>query len=304
MRTSFDPAHPRGATLGAGAPNATGSAPSKPTDRELRQTAETRLASFIVHDAPGDFGPCDGLSNPVLFRTQPGDASPIDLSDVRQDLNEDCFVLAPLGALTRTEAGRTLIQNMVAENRNASGEVVSYTVTLHRPEQPHTEVKVTVDAQFECGHARARRDGDSSEVWPLVIEAAYAKFTGGYRSIQRGFASVAMTILTGKSPEIFSPHRYDAQQLKTDLARGKIVVFDTAPIGRVSCQFPPGSSAPLQAGAYNLFTRHSYAAIGTEERNGKQYVVLHNPWNTDEPDAIPFDELGAWFDAIHVGSVP
>jgi hypothetical protein len=315
MRTSFDPTRPSGTSLGGADENNTTGLPPELSERALRKESEWRLSHYILEGGVKEFGPCDALPNPVLFRTEPGDASPVDLSDVRQNLNEDCFLLAPLGALTRTEAGRALIQNMVTENRNERGEVVSYTVKLHEPTsnwmrgEGFKEVNVTVEPQFECGHAKARRDGNSSEIWPVVIEAAYAKLVGGYDQIQRGNAAKAMLILTGNVPDTFGlgwlSRGYDAERLKSDLAAGHVVVFDTRDnVTALSSQFPEEVQDLLYLpGAYNLYAAHSYVAIGTEEHDGKEYVLLHNPWNHDEPQAVPFDDLRAYFKAIHVGRV-
>jgi Calpain family cysteine protease len=289
MRTSFEPARPSGIPLGARGQAGTSDPPPEARGRDLRLAADARLDAFV----------CE-VPHPALFRTQPGDASPIDLSDVQQGKYADCFFLAPLGALTRTEAGRALIRHMISENRDPSGKVVSYTVTLHETHaswlraEGFKEVRVMVDARFDCFHARERNDGDASEVWPLVIEAAYLKLTGGDRRMTGGDAGTAMLVLTGKLPDSFGLHwysrRYDAEALKADLAGGKIVVFDT--------------KSDIERGPYNLVGRHSYAVVGTEERDGKQYVLLHNPYNTDEPRPVPFDGLRDYFNAIHVGRVP
>jgi hypothetical protein len=288
MRTSFDPTRLSGIPLGSPGRDGTSDPPPEARGRDLRVAADARLDAFL----------CE-VPHPALFRTQPGDASPIDLSDVQQGNYADCFLLAPLGALTRTEAGRALIRNMITENRDASGKVVSYTVTLHETHsswlraEGFKEVRITVDARFDCFHARERQDGDSSEVWPLVIEAAYMKLTGGDRRMTGGDAGTAMLVLTGKLPDSFGLHwysrSYDAAALKADLAGGKIVVFDTRD--------------DIEADPFDLVPHHSYAVIGTEERDGKAYVLLHNPYNRDEPRPVPFDALRDYFKAIHVGRV-
>jgi hypothetical protein len=309
MRTSLDPTHSSVATYDIPGPNDVKAALPKLTDRDEREVAEARVAAYLFEGGHTEFGPCDYPLHPTLFRKQPGDVSLIDQADVRQDRLGDCFLLAPLAALTRTAEGRALIQNMVSENRDENGALVSYTVTLHTPRWPHVETKVTVAPTFECGHAKTRRDGDSAEVWPMVIEAAYAKLVGGYAEIQGGFTGVAMTILTGRSAEWIGlsglSRGYNAERLKRDLAAGKMVVFDTRDdLEPATCQLPPDlQDKPHLQGAYNLYPGHAYVAIGTEERDGKQYVRLHNPWNKDEPDAVPFDELPNWFAGINVGSV-
>jgi hypothetical protein len=311
MTTSIDPTRLRRPSY---ADDAVGTPTPQPDDRAVRRAADERLN--VIISKYQEFGPCDAIPKPVLLRTESGDQTPVDLRDIQQRGFGDCFVLAPLGGLTRTPEGRALIANAVAENRNERGEVLSYTVTLHVPQQSlfsartSREIKVTIDPSFECGHARPRIENGSAEMWPVVIEAAFAKLAGGYRTIQEGYPSVAMEVLTGEPATRerlggWFGRRYDAATLRADLAAGKIVVFETnRDVGPVTCQAPPDQQDKMNLpGAYGLHGDHAYLAMGTETRNGKEYLLLHNPWNKSQPDAVPFDELGDWFKAVDVGSV-
>jgi hypothetical protein len=296
-------------------PESTALPGAPPDDRAVRRAADERLSTLV--SSREDFGPCDGIPNPVLYRTEGGDANAIDLHDIRQRGFGDCFFLAPLGALTQTPEGRALIRSAITENRNDQGEVISYTVTLHVPQRSMLGVaaapvvKLTIDPSFECGHARPRVENDSAEVWSLVMEAALAKLAGGYAAIKDGpggLAAAAMEVLTGRpaTREAFTwfSASYDASRLKADLAAGKMVVFDTRKDVTVDCVAPPDVQAKMMLpGAYGLYPHHSYVAIGTEMRDGKEYLLLHNPWDKKEPDPVPFDELRNWFSAVNVGSV-
>jgi hypothetical protein len=252
-----------------------------------------------------DFDRCvtDRMVDAPLSVKQEGDRSAIDPKDVQQFKLGDCFVLAPVAALASTEEGRALIEKAIVPNKNEKGEVTSYTVTLHEPEThwfratTFTEKKVTVDPVFAVGHAdpvRPGLPGAEKEIWPLVLEKAFAEYLGGYNKLhQGGLPALAMELLTGKPADtkgLFLFWSYGPRELAKDLSEGKMVVLNTEP--------------GLDSGnAYDLIKSHSYQVTGTQTVNGKLCVTLHNPWNKDEPKPVPFDELHTWFDNVAVGSV-
>jgi Calpain family cysteine protease len=251
--------------------------------------------------APTGRCPPETIPNPVLFRKEKGDAAAIDPHDIQQGSTNDCFMLAALAGVASTPAGQALIQNAIVENRNDKGDVVSYTVTLHRPSlsfwlfghKTFTEVKVTVTGPFACGHAVARQDGGDSEIWPLVIEKAYDEYLGGGDAMDEGgVASSALEVLTGReaTQHTFGSD-YDAGRLLQDVAAGKIVVLDSRP-----------EAGRLRA---DLIGGHSYFVTGTSVENGRRYVNLFNPWNDPGHPVKPVacDDLAKFFDAADVGSV-
>ncbi|MGA7122155.1 MAG: C2 family cysteine protease [Polyangiaceae bacterium] len=250
----------------------------------------------------GDDAPIVG---PVLYMQQTSDAQAIAAGDVHQSLAGDCALMATLAALASSPTGRALVENAIKENKNSQGDVVSYTVTMHEPKSHYwglaaktfSEVKVTVQSSFVLGHALPRgtvgfdqKEGPH-EVWPLVLEQAYAAVRGGYNQTSRGDAPFrAMEALTGKPAD---QHRvgwlgYSAEQIAADCAAGKLVVLDTKKSVNK---------------AYQLVDGHAYQVVGTEVRNGKRCFTLNNPWNEQQPDPIPCDELTKWFAAVDVGSV-
>jgi hypothetical protein len=173
-------------------------------------------------------------------------------------------------------------------------------VTLYKPEHhwlgktTFTEVPVTVDGPYVNGHAETRKDGSAQEVWSLVIEKAFAKFYGGYDSINRGHSpGLALEVLTGKPVD---SHRlgwfssYGASDLTDALSAGKLVVLST----RASL---PDNNAP------QLVANHAYVVLGVTIVGDRRCLVLRNPWGRADPAPVPIDELDDWFSAVNVGSV-
>jgi hypothetical protein len=296
-----------------------------PPERTERLVANARYQAFAsggeAHDRcydyeepDHDYDPCvrDVVERPVLFLREASDATEVSSRDVQQKGVGDCYMMAALAALTDTPDGRSLVRSAISENRNDKGEVVSYTVTLHKPEshwlraKTFSDVSVTVDGTYVIGHAVPRDGSGLNEVWPLVIEKAYAQYNGGYNAIGHGGnASDAMEILTGREATRTSLRwaaslfrSFPSERLQGDLAAGKLIVLQTRrEIGR-SANF----RAATNRDSHGLQGDHAYEVTGTEERDGHVFVRLHNPWGHDEPGLVPFDELSTWFDSIHVGS--
>jgi hypothetical protein len=289
------------------------STPSGPPTTDRARQAAARYDAFAsggdqtsphcasTNDPAHDYDACGSaaVDSPRLFARQNGDPSEIDMHDVQQASVGDCYFMATLSALAQSSEGRALIRGAITENRNDRGDVVTYTVTLHKPEKhwlglgrtTFTEVHVTVEPLFANGHAAARPAGKSNEVWPIVMEKAYAQFSGGYNAIAHGgLPSDAMQVLTGREArhtELGWLHSYPARDLQSDLAAGNLVVL--------------GTRSDVQG--YGLLGGHSYVATGTYEQGGRLYTTLHNPWDSSEPQAVPVDEIGLLFHAVNVGSV-
>lgn len=246
------------------------------------------------------------VANPVLFRREGTDPAAVDRQDVQQGHLGDCYLMAAMAGVASTPEGRALLQGAIVENKNDKGDVVSYTVTLHRPKPPFlhvghqnlfgrttfTDVKITVSAPFACGHAVARPDGNEAEIWPLVIEKAYAAYLGSVDQIGRGgYACVALEVLTGREAthEAFGWLGYGTAKLERDLAACKILVLDTKP--------------GVERERGDLVGEHSYVVTGLCMDRGKLCVSLFNPWNDHQPPPIPCDELGRLFACANIGSV-
>jgi hypothetical protein len=264
--------------------------------RAERTAAQQRYEAFLSSgpgetSAPGDSGPAgcdpDPSAPAVAFRKENGDADEVDLHDVKQGSIGDCYLMVSLAGLTRTPEGRALIRNAIVENKNDAGQVVSYTVTLHKPE-PHgwfapttfAEVRVTVDGSFGCGHALARLGDHASfqETWPLLIEQAYAQCFGGYDTIgQGGTAAGALQVLTGREAEhivLDMLTSYSETRLARQVASGQIVV-----LGTKRGEHPQG-----------VVGNHAYLVTGTVVQGGKLYLDLHNPWDRDDLH-VAYDDI-------------
>ncbi|HEX3771791.1 MAG TPA: C2 family cysteine protease [Polyangiaceae bacterium] len=244
------------------------------------------------------------LQHPVLFLKQATDAAEVDPCDVRQGHLGDCYLLATLGAMASTDAGRAWIRSAVTENKDGEGHVVSYTVRLYEPQRGRfgadcLPVAVTVDPTLLADHAGRRINGGQAELWPLVIEKACAQVLGGPGALgSGGYPADAMRLLTGQRAAVVSldaPARwlrpYTASRLASDLATGKMVVLSSR------------AGLPLHG---KVQGGHAYVVAGLIEKDGRAAVDLRDPRDMTRPpgDPIFVDQLTTYFTRVTIGAVP
>jgi hypothetical protein len=231
-----------------------------------------------------------------------GDANAVDLNDIKQGQLNDCYVMSGTGAIARQDPNA--IQNAIRENKDDKGNVTSYTVTLYQKrtgisgffQGGYEKKEYTVDATFPNGGKHAG-PGDTDakgnqEIWPLVIEKAYGQSKGGYDAInQGGNAGDVMTALTGRDTQHISPGNYSFEQMQKDLKAGSVTA-GTPDDKTVAKKGPLG---------FGLHSWHSYVVTGTyTDKDGKQMVQLYNPWGSDHPKPMPFEEFKKNFNSVQV----
>ena len=148
----------------------------------------TNFDSLVHWRRPKDFMEVDydaDLKEPAVFY----DA--IDPTDIRQGCLGDCWFISSLSTLAERPS---LVERLfVTKETNQHG---IYRVKLCKNGE---WVTVTVDDYFPCfplGEPLFSK-GQGNELWPQIIEKAYAKLHGNYFNLRGGWASEALTDLTG-----------------------------------------------------------------------------------------------------------
>ena len=267
-----------------------------------------------------DFDHCgaEKIALPVLFARQQADLDEVAPLDVLQSDLGDCYLLAPLIAMANVPEGRAAIKAAIVERKSEAGEPI-YTVTLHRrdPISPDkfVPVSVTVSAVYAHGRAAPRQLGGLREVWPTVIEKAYAQYLGGYNHMARGGnVPFAMETLTGKPAEVITieppPGRltsmvpkalndvgitrpspgYAAERLKSDFAAQKLVVLASR-------------SALVEPNERGITGFHAYAVVGIQDDGDGLVAKLRDPLDGLRQNvSVPYGEISKWFKGVTVGS--
>jgi Calpain family cysteine protease len=252
----------------------------------------------------------EAIPGATLFVHAQGDVDAIDANDIGQRGIGDCHLLGPAMAMLQSPEGRARIREMVKEETR-DGRAV-YEVTFRIPVErtireriagapPHKDVKVEVGQDFVKGHAvTGDVKGRKTEVWPLVLESAYAKLQGGYDKINGGIGTIGLANLTGKKAEEKTLERglltYSASNLKKDFAAHKpMCITFTRQGGNDKAQAIP------KFGAYGF---HCYAVKDVYEKGGETYVQMKNPWGHTDPKPIPLRELEGLMPQVSIGQLP
>ncbi|CAE6412265.1 unnamed protein product [Rhizoctonia solani] len=121
------------------------------------------------------------------------------------------------------------------------------------------------------------KGGTDNETWVPLIEKAYAKLHGDYRSLDGGFASEGIEDLTGGVASIFHTHDIlDEDRFWNDeLLR----VNQDRLFGCFIYNTDESGESELVNG---LLAGHAYSIIAALEVNGKRFVRLRNPWGKVE----------------------
>jgi WXG100 family type VII secretion target len=263
------------------------------------------------------------VSGGTPFARGAGDADDISPNDVAQGQIGDCFLMASLAAIARSNPD--VIRNMIKDNGDGS-----YTVTfkinvggvhslaaqryeddmkargldfilarqnLYSP-SPDTfitkEIRVTPDfpANSSGGPLYAQYGdtaGGKPEMWVPLIEKAYAQMMGDYSDIKDGGQPwVAMRNITGKRSMTFQPEDIKMDELADYHAKGNAIVVHTPNHQTFTSMWAKAS------GRYDMVPNHAYYVTNVDKAAGT--VSLRNPWGWHEKEiTMPLNEFGGVF---------
>eukprot|EP00667_Euglena_gracilis_P002937 EG_transcript_2942 len=129
--------------------------------------------------------------------------------------------------------------------------------------------------------------GTDPELWPLIIEKAYAKLHFCWDSIDGGFARQALEDLTGGLAYTLNLWKADkAEWAGSDFSKFKALVDD--PYTILGCavgmhvQDGDGAGRAGEHGAMNgLFKGHAYSVIQFVVSDGVGFIRVRNPWGNE-----------------------
>lgn len=221
------------------------------------------------------------LDGATLFVQGAGDAGAIDKNDVNQGGLGDCWFMAAVAALAEKQPA--LLHDLFHENPEGGFDVTF-------PGQAPHHMTLTLD----MGRTAADLGGDvdangNVEVWPLMLEKAYAEvFGGGYGGMNQGgnaatvwqqLTEAATKTYDETSPEWSGTSNSNGISFRALLDAGKKVVVGTKD----------------QVSGNVLHGDHAYVVLEVDI-NGD--VRLYNPWGKEE--TVPIAELWQNINAIYV----
>ena len=229
----------------------------------------------------------------TLYVTEPGTGAPVSVADINQDQLGDCYLLSSIGEIALLKP--SFISGAI--HLNGSG---TEAVTLYRPTQSYSHgiyttgfnaVTETVANSFPTNsvNSGATQDvvGNQKEIWPQVLENAYASLNGGYNAIGNGGSPVvAMEELTGHAASAMSPASLTLASLQSDVSAGDLIVMDTLNRNGLS---------------NGLYGDHAYMFDGVKGTGTAATLTLLNPWGIDQPTPILLSQLSKSFAEVDLG---
>lgn len=205
----------------------------------------------------------------------------IQALDVKQGAIGDCYLAAAMSSIAAVKPDA--IRNAIKDNGDGTYTVRFYEVGWDGKKSTHME---TVDADLpHYGSAPAYAksaevvDGKQHmELWPSIIEKAYAAWKGSYEAIGNGgISGDVMTALTGEANRYQQTNGYgnnDALWTKMKAASDAKRPMTAGSGGKDDARYQDP-----KAGVYGW---HAYSILGVEEvPNGDKsdrFVICRNPW--------------------------
>lgn len=228
----------------------------------------------------------------VPFVKGEADPTEVHVSDPRQGQLGDCYLISGMIALARTEKGRARLHDMITERGPGEYEVSlrgEGQFLIKRQDRESEKVdprlnydtrlrvdrRLPVDASDElvfAGRADTKVvDGNTlHELWPMLIERAYAQSAGSYAAIESGWTGDVFRIAGG------TVHRHKTATM-TDAEIE--AVLTKALQGDHAVAISSGAEATALNGSLSVVRDHAYALM--EARGGG--FVLYNPWGSSHP---------------------
>jgi hypothetical protein len=222
--------------------------------------------------------PINDLSDPVpLSDTPQGEwiqrdddvlfVDGISCQDIEQRYIGDCSFMATLASVAKSDP--EFIKNMITENSDGT-----YTVKLY--DKKGNAQYITVDGELYRANRFSRSTSyagvsNQGEIWPAIVEKAYAQMMGGYENIENKNPTESIMVITGAPWAYTSFHSGSGQatiyyRISQSIEKGYPVVAVT-------------SNHKDQYSENGLVENHAYSVLGIyTDVLDHRWVTLRNPW--------------------------
>ncbi len=219
-------------------------------------------------------------------------------TDPRQNYIGDCYLMASMSSVAKAKP--EVIQKAFKDLGGGKYEVTLY----DRKGNPQ---KVTIDADLPSNDWNGRVYATASngkELWPSLLEKAFAQRAGSYGKIEAGVPGDAMSAITGKPSKDIDLRAAGTkpdqvfQQISDAVKAGKPITAATL----------SDASAAKYTGT-NIYSDHTYSVWGTSVEGGTKYVHLRNPWGESEPAGngkddgifkLPMDQFMSLYSGVSI----
>jgi len=165
-----------------------------PFEDENFQVGNSALGEEVANRVECEFRrPQEFSETPSLFKV-------IEPGDVRQGALGDCWLMSSLAAVA--EFPRVIEHMFVHTKTRVDGK---YVCRIFDSEQKKF-VHLTVDDKIPCrpGGGPIFAESLEGELWPCIIEKAFAKWVGSYSKLSGGWPALALEAITGSKSRLYS----------------------------------------------------------------------------------------------------
>lgn len=211
-------------------------------------------------------------------------------SDIAQGALGDCWFLASLAALA--EYPEMIKQRFVTKEYNECG---IYEIQCYKNGQ---DTKVIVDDYFPCNFRTGRpcySKAKGGELWPLLLEKAWAKLHGSYQQIEAGIPMHALMDLCGGLGKVVL-FRREQEAIQSGKLWEQLKFWDSQRYLMVAGS--PGHDNMTKDVAKRptggIVPGHAYTVKGCKQFKNVSLVNLRNPWGEFEWEGDWSDESSKW----------
>ncbi|KAL8722395.1 MAG: hypothetical protein Q9225_001126 [Loekoesia sp. 1 TL-2023] len=270
----------------------------------VSRLSETQLAIFDDWKRPDQVLPAGSEQQPEMRPSIDTAMNAIEKVNLVQDVTCDCSVVASLCAeVARAERGHSTHDQIL------SSIFHPYDHTLQQPIRSKNGKyvfrlyfngcwrKVTIDDRLPASNgSRALHVLDRNNpslLWPALVEKAYLKIRGGY-DFPGSNSGSDLWILSGWIPEqvgstssaivgksLRAERTADLGGDSDDVDREALWlrIMKAFNYGDVLLTLGTGKTSELEESVTGLPGEHDYAVIDLEERSGKCFFLIKNPWS-------------------------
>ncbi len=258
------------------------------------------------------------------FVGEVGDQDQIDPNDVAQGDLGNCYFSAAMVAVAR--ANPSLIRELIKDNGDGS-----YNVTLYT-EKGSQIIKVTPYFPATGQGPAYAGFGDESELWPMLLEKAYAQYTEGYGETGKGAGGYdligeggrpgdAVKVLTGPIPQEYK-EKYQVEDVYwvkevdwRELVRGiNLSLKENWAVTAVTIDPPDGEGkipkeGKKKIGEQGIYFDHAYvidAIYRTEEGEltpDNVFLNLLNPWGKEHIQGLSIRLFQEYFATLYINPI-
>ncbi len=218
-----------------------------------------------------------------------------NMDDVQQGYMGDCWLLATLASIVNVKP--EIIKNMIVENPESN----TVDVTLQRELEPGMFIKEVYTVKKSLFHVkkglfgktRSLMSKSKETIWVQMIEKAFSAYfandedaidyrniAGSYENYGRDYTEKdAFKIILGNEANF-------AYKLDKSSANVEILfkMIKEALDNKTPLYYSTDENGLKDIEGDKVFAKHAYSLIGSEEKNGKYFIKLRNPWgeNYDE----------------------